>query len=161
MAIKTQNIVTDALETLIVQTEEAEIPASEASAAIRILNDMMFMWESLGIYLGYTQVTNMGDIITVPNGAIMGIKANLALQLAPKYNVEPTVLMIKNAQDGYQAIVDISTELGASQYPSTLPQGSGNTYPGFADNTFYPDLQSTILTETGGSVALEDDTEET
>lgn len=160
MTVKTHEVVTDALETLIVQAEEAPIEQSEAAAAIRILNDMLFMWESIGIYLGYTQVNDMADLITVPQGAVLGIKANLALQLAPKYDVEPTALMIKNAQEGYQAIIDISTSIAASEYPSNLPQGSGNTYPGYLDNTFYPDRQGAILTETGGSIALEDDTEE-
>lgn len=160
MTVKTHEVVIDALETLIVQAEEAPIEQSEAAAAIRILNDMMLMWEAVGIYLGYTVVNDMADYITVPDGAIMGIKANLAIQLAPKYNVTPDALMIKNAADGYSAIIDISTELASSEYPSTLPQGSGNTYPGYLDNTFYPDQQETILTETGGSVALEDDTEE-
>lgn len=160
MPIKTHEIVVDALEALIVQAEEAPIEQSEAAAAIRMLNDMMAMWESMGIHIGYTIVDDMADIITVPLGAVFGIKANLALQLAPKYNVQPTALLLKNAADGYSAIVDISTELASSQYPSTLPRGSGNTYPGYLDNTFYPDLQETILTETGGSVALEDDTEE-
>lgn len=160
MSVKTHEVVIDALETLIVQAEEAPIEQSEAAAAIRTLNDMMLMWEAIGIYLGYTVVSDMADMITVPDGAIFGIKANLAIYLAPKYDVTPTALMLKNAQDGYSAIVDISTELASSEYPSTLPQGSGNTYPGYADDTFYPDLQETILTETGGSVALEDDTEE-
>jgi len=160
MAVKVFEVVTDALETLIVQAEEAKIEQSEAAAAIRILNDMMFMWESLGIDLGYTEVADMGDVLTVPNGAIMGIKANLAIHLAPKYDVEPTALMIKSANDGYQAIVDITTNMTESAYPENLPQGSGNTYPGYADNTFYPGEQGTILTETGGSIALEEDTEE-
>lgn len=160
MTVKTHEVVIDALEILIVQAEEAPIEQSEAAAAIRTLNDMMLMWEAMGIYLGYTVVNDMGDYITVPDGAVLGIKANLAIQLAPKYDVTPTALMIKNAADGYSAIIDISTELGTSQYPGNLPQGSGNTYPGYVDNTFYPDLENTILTETGGSVALEDDTEE-
>lgn len=160
MTVKTHEIVIDALETLIVQASEAPIEQSEAAAAIRTMNDMILMWEAKGIYLGYTVVNDMADLVTVPDGAIFGIKANLAIYLAPKYNVEPSVLMLKNAADGYSAIVDISTELGSSQYPSTLPQGSGNTYPGYLDNTFYPDLQETILTETGGSIALEDGTEE-
>lgn len=157
---KTNEVVIDALETLIVQADEQSIEQSEAAAAIRTLNDMMLMWETLGIALGYTAVDSMNDPITVSPGAILGIKANLALQLAPKYNVAPTALMIKNAAEGYAAIVDIATEIGATQYPSTLPRGSGNSYPGYLDQTFYPDLESTILTETGGSVALEDDTEE-
>lgn len=160
MAVKVFEVVTDALESLIVQTEEAKLEQSEAAAAIRALNDMLFQWESLGISLGYTEVDDMGDVITVPRGAIAGIKANLALALAPKYNVAPDHLLLKAALSGYQAIIDLSTEIGASAYPGNLPMGSGNSYPGYTDNTFYGDQQDTILTETGGSIALEEDTEE-
>lgn len=160
MTVKTHEIVIDALETLIVQASEAPIEQSEAAAAIRALNDMMTQWEAIGINLGYTIVADMADVITVPLGAVLGIKSNLALYLAPKYNVQPTALMLKNASDSYQAVIDISTELASSEYPGNLPQGTGNNYPGYLDNTFYPDLENTILTETGGSVALEEDTEE-
>lgn len=154
--IKTSEIITDALETLTVLAEEAKIPQGEANAAIRALNDMMLMWQVQGIDIGYTQVTNMGDDITVPLGAVLGMKANLALTLAPKYNIEPSAVMIRNALIGYTAIVDMGTTVGPMSLPSTLPQGSGN----YDSDTFYPDQSGTILTESGGSIALESDTEE-
>lgn len=157
MTIRTDDIVRDALESLIVQAAEAPIVGNEASAAIRALNDMMYMWELQGIDIGYTQVSDMADPITVPMGAIMGIKANLALNLAPKYNVDPPPILLKNASDGFQAIVKLSTQIAPMEYPSTLPTGSGNYDNGAGD--FYPDMEGTILTETGGSIALEDDTE--
>jgi len=160
MTVKTSEIVIDALEDLVVQADEAPIEQSEARAAIRMLNDMMNAWAVQGIDLGYTQVSDMADPITVPLGAIMGIKKNLAILLAPKYNVPVTPELRELARIGYSAIVDIVIDTSAMEYPDTLPQGSGQDYPGYADTTFYPDQESTILTETGGSIALEDDTEE-
>ena len=159
MTTKVNEVVIDALEDLIVQAEEADIPQSEAKAAIRYLNDMMFMWDAQGIALGFTEVSNMADVLTVPPGAIFGIKKNLAIKLAPKYFVTPGPDLIADAKEGYQACLNLSVEMADMDYPSTLPQGSGNTYPGYIDNTFYPDQEGTILTETGGSIALEDDTE--
>lgn len=153
-------VVVDALEDLVVQADEAPIEQSEARAAIRALNDMMLDWDAQGIALGYTVVNDMGDLMTVADGAIRGIKANLAIELAPKYNVVPTPAMVKKATDGYTTCVDLAVETAESEYPANLPRGSGNDYPGYSDRTFYPDLQNTILTETGGSVALEDETEE-
>lgn len=154
--IKTKEVVIDALENLIVQADEQELPQSEAAAAIRALNDMMLSWEAIGISLGYTVVSSMADLVTVSLGAIAGIKANLSLWLAPKYNVEPTALMIKNAADGYRAIVDLACNMSPMVYPPTLPQGSGNSE---GDSTFYPDQSDTVLTESGGSVGLEESTE--
>ena len=74
---KVNEIVVDALEDLVVQQDEAPIEAPEANAVIRYLNDMMTMWAALGVDLGYTEVSDLGDNVTVAPGAIFGIKANL------------------------------------------------------------------------------------
>lgn len=158
--VKANEIVIDALEDLVVQADEAPIEPSEARAAIRVLNDMMFMWDTEGIILGYTEVSDLGDFITVARGAIFGIKKNLAIALAPKYDVEPSARLAMEADKGYKACVNIAVEIAATQYPSTLPRGSGNDYPSITDQTFYPEPDETILTESGGSIALEQDTEE-
>jgi len=159
MTVKVNEIVIDALEELVVQAEESSVPQAEANAAIRAMNDMLTMWQTKGVDIGYTIVSNMGDTVTVPRGAIMGIKANLAVYLAPKYDVQVSVALVQKAREGWTAIVDLSTSITRSFYPSTLPRGSGNTDPSWTDNTFYPEQESTILTETGGSIALEEDTE--
>lgn len=160
MPVKCREVIIDALEMLIVQAEEAPLEQSEANAAIRTLNDMMAQWEAQSIYLGYTFVSDLADEMTVPLGAILGIKCNLALYLAPKYNVEASALLIKNAAESYDVVVDIAAEMKSSEYPCTLPQGSGNDDLGYRNDVFYPSQQDTILTETGGSIALEDETTE-
>ena len=157
---KVSEVVIDALEDLVVQAEEAPIEQAEAKAAIRFLNDLMAMWDAKGISLGYTVVSDMGDEVTVPDGALMGIKAHLAITLAPKYEVPVPREVYQKAKDGYDAILNLAVTMGESAYPDTLPQGSGNTYPGYEDTTFFPDQEGTILTETGGAIALEADTEE-
>jgi len=156
---KVNEVVIDALEDLVVQADEAPVEASEAAAAIRALNDMMLALEAKGITLGYTVVNDMGDEMTVPEGAIFGIKKNLAVLLAPKYEVPVPPALAKAAKDGMMILVDLAVDITDTEYPCTLPQGSGNDYPGYADTTFYSDEESTILTESGGSVALEDETE--
>lgn len=156
---KANEVIVDALEDLIVQADEAPIEPSEALVAIRALNDMMFSWAVLGIDLGYSEISDLADDLTVPLGAIRGIKANLSLELAPKYNVAVPPSLVAKAQHGYDACVNIAISMAASEFPSTLPQGSGNTYPGYTNDTFYPSQEDTILTEGGGSIALEEDAE--
>ena len=158
MVVKASEIVIDALEDLVVQQDEAPIEQSEARAAMRMLNDMMLSWDASGINLGYTTVSSMGDEITVPLGAIRAMKANLAIELAPKYEVTPTPALIQRANAGMKAVLNLAVQIGSSAYPSTLPMGSGNWDDGYGDD-YYPDEESTILTETGGSIALEEDTE--
>ena len=158
----TQEVITDALEDLVVQADEAPIEPSEAQAAIRFLNDRMAAWDAMGITLGFTLVSNLSDLVTVPSGALMGIKAQLAIDLAEKYDVDVKPGVVRRAKEGLNAILNLSG-LGAGEmaYPSTLPVGSGNEGTGtWVDDHFYPDLENTILTETGGSIALESGTEE-
>ena len=156
---KVNEVVVDALEDLVVQADEAPIEPSESRAAIRILNDMMTMWAALGVNLGYTVVSDLGDDVTVPDGALMGIKAHLAINLADKYEVDISPRLQAKADMGWDAILNLAIDTGESAYPGTLPQGSGNNYPDYRSNTFYEDDQATILEETGGRIALEDDTE--
>lgn len=157
--VKAREVIVDALEDLVVQADEAPIEQSEANAALRLLNDMMMDWDVVGITLGYTYLVDLADELTVPLGAIRGIKANLALELAPKYNVPLSAELIRKAKEGYMTCVDLAVDMADTEYPGTLPRGSGNTAPDWFDNTFYTDQQETILTESGGSIALEDDTE--
>lgn len=156
---KAREVVVDALELLVVQADEATISPNEAVKALRVLNDMMFAWDALGVSLGFTQVSGLGEILTVPPGAIRGIKANLAIDLAPMYEVPVSPALERKAKAGYDACLALSVQMAASKFPSTLPRGSGNS-DGVFGSTFYDNEQDTILTETGGSIALEDDTEE-
>ena len=160
MTTKTSEVVIDALENIVVQADEAPIEQSEARSVIRALNDMMATWAAKGIELGFTNVSDMADPITVAPGAILGIKLKLALVIAPKYEVNPSPSLIAAAKEAFDACIDLAVNMSESEYPSTLPRGSGNTYPTVMDDAFYQDREDTILTETGGSIALEDDTEE-
>ena len=154
-------VVTDAMEDLVVQASEAPIEPDEGQAGIRALNDRMFAWDAMGISLGFTKVSNMKDELTVPDGAIMGIKAQISIDLAEKYDVTVKLGVVKRAVDGLKAIQNLANLRARSMaYPSTLPIGSGNEDDLNESQHFYPDSQSTILTETGGSIALEDSTEE-
>lgn len=157
---KVQEYVTDILEEILVQEAEAPIESDDAKAVIRFLNDRMTLWAANGINLGYTKVSQLDDEITVPDGAAMGIKAQVAIDIAPKYDKEITLSTVQKAKDGLKAILNLGRSVSrAMSYPSTLPIGSGSSYD-YTDERFYPDQENTILTETGGSIALENDTEE-
>lgn len=159
MSTQAGEIVIDAMEEILVQADEAPIEPSEGQAAIRLLNDMMFSLDANGVNLGYTEISSLGDIVTVPPGAIRWMKLQLAVELAPKYNATITQEILMKLKSAYKAVLNLSFEGLQSAYPYTLPTGSGNDGSDY-DSVFYPDEEDTILTETGGSIALEDDTEE-
>lgn len=154
-----ETIIKDALFDILQQGDEAPIEASEAQTAIRYLNRMMLRWDAIGYSLGYTKVNSLGDHVTVPDGAVFGIVSNLAVSLAPQYDVKLSPALVSNAKLGLDAIRAISVTMGPSSYPDALPIGSGNENSGgFGDNHYYPDQQGEILTETTGSIGLEDST---
>ena len=160
MTVKAGELITDAMEEIVVQADEAPIEQSEGRAAIRLLNDMMHSYAARGINLGYTAVSSLGDVLTVPLGAIRWMKLQLAIELAPKYDAQVNQLLLLKVKDAFQAVLNLTNDGMQSEYPYTLPRGSGNDYPDYASNQFYPDQTDTILTETGGSIALEEGTEE-
>lgn len=131
MTIKASELITDALEEIVVQQEEADVEQAEGRAALRTLNDMMAMWAAQGIYLGYTNLDNLGEDVNIPDGAILGVKAHLGIMLANKYIVPVTPELIMKANKGWEAILSLAVTVEKSQYPDTLPQGSGN------DNTAF------------------------
>lgn len=153
------DIITDALQELIVQASEAPIEAPEAQTAIRYLNRMMFRWSAIGIDLGYTTASDLGDDPTLPAYAEDVVVKHLAALLMKQYDIPMTVDFKIELRDLMSDLRLVTFSIGATEYGSTLPYGSGNeTVNGITTTHFYPDLQDDILTETTGSIGLEADT---
>ena len=161
MAETANIIIKDALFDLQVQQDEAPLEATDARAAIRALNRMMNAFASDGINLGFTEVSQVNDPITVPAGALGAIVSNLAIELAPQYlSGEPTQRLLALAAQGKKILYKLGVEIGDTEYPDTLPRGSGNEDPCGTYDTFYPDQQPAILSESNGSISIDDYTEE-
>lgn len=154
-----ESVIKDALQEILVQASEQPIQAVDFQTAKSYLNRMMSSFDAQGISLGYTTVTNPSDLITVPDGAIDGVVFNLAKRLLPTYDLPLTAELSQNASDGLDAMRNLAVTVQESIIPCTLPIGSGNeddyTYN---DYHFYPCEDSEILTEQGGSILLESDT---
>jgi hypothetical protein len=153
-------VIVDALQSLIIQASESEIDADEAQTAIRYMNDYM---ASIAAYprinLGYTVVKNLGDTVTIPAGALRGLKANLAVSLAPQYSVPLTQELLIASSAGQKAMLAISFKMRRTQYPSTLPRGSGNdTRTNGRTSPFYNGIPDNITTEDNSNIDLETNT---
>lgn len=162
MAETAETIIKDALTEIVVLGAEAPLEASDAQSAIRYLNRMMASFDAKGIDLGFTEVTSLASPVTVPLGAVDGMVFNLAARLWTQYYSEspiPGDLLLK-ARSGADSMMALAVSMGPTQYPSTLPIGSGNqdNTGGIGCNNFYPDLQDEILAESTGSIGLETDT---
>jgi len=154
------DIIKDALGEIIVLGAEAPIEAADAQGGIRYLNRMMAAFDADGIALGYTEVSDLADDITIPAGASDGAVSQLAVRLWDQYadgQPVPSTLLAR-AISGKNTMRNIAFTMGATEFPSTLPIGSGNEWEGSSDNKFYPDLQDEILAETTGSIGVEEST---
>ncbi len=161
MADTAADIVKDALTEITVLGAEAPVEAVDAQSGIRYLNRMMAAFDADGIDLGYTEVTNFNSVITVPAGANAGMVAQLAAMLWDQYadgQPLPSTLLAR-AISGKNTMRNLAVTVGATEFPNTLPIGSGNEWDGGRINHFYPDLQDDILAESTGSIGLEESTE--
>lgn len=152
-------VLIDALQELLIQASEAPIEPDEAQTAIRYLNRMMARLDAQGISLGYTTISNLADVITVPDGALEGVIKNLAVMLAPQYEKEVGSALIQGAKDGLDAMRKLSISILPSSYGDTLPRGSGNEYDSGRVSPFYPEDAAQVANETGGYIQAETDTE--
>jgi len=162
MSESARKIIIDAMEDLVVLQEEAPLEQPQANRAIRTLNRLMASLASNGINLGFTRITKINDLVTIPDGAIDAVIALLALRLHPKYKTgQPTPTLVMAARDGLKTLHHIAINITGTKYPCTLPQGSGNSQYTYGNTTFYPCEDATILSEQGGSISLEQLTGET
>ena len=148
-----------ALQRIVVQASEADLEPDEYADAIFAMNNYMLAEAAKGVNLGYTEVTSLADTVTVPVGALRGVIANVAIEISPDYDGLITPGLQKAAKEGYEAMEELGINIVESSYPATLPVGSGNTYSAGWGDTYYADLEATILAEASGAIGLEIGTE--
>lgn len=159
MAETAGDLIKDSLSEITVLGAEAPIEAVDAQFAIRYMNRMMAAFDADGIDLGYTEVSNLADVVTIPAGAINGVVSQLAIMMWNNYSDEPVPAdLVARALSGKNTMRNIVVGFGQMEYPDTLPLGSGNEVNRVSREHFYSDLESTILAETNGSIGLEDAT---
>lgn len=156
--VSASEVITDALQELIVQASEQPVEAVDMQTGIRYLNRMMAEFDSNGISLGFTVISNPADIVTVAAGAIGGIVFNLALRLAGTFDVQVSASLVSSARTGLEAMRKIGVTIQQTSFGGTLPVGSGNEGGAFGVDHFYDDITDKALTETDGDILLEDNT---
>ena len=94
------DILRDALGYLRVQDADAPVEETAARDGLRQLNMMLRRWEANGLALGWSDVADAEDVITIPAEAEQAVGYNLALRLGPRYGVDPSEDVIGLAQMG-------------------------------------------------------------
>jgi len=119
-------VITDALVALNV-IREGQTPSAEQQAqAIRRLNQMMALWEVEGRPLGYIPVGTVTDVMTVPDGSLMGIWTSLAILLAPLFGATVSAELIEMNRQGMAAVDKITAQEVLMQLDVPSPSDFGS-----------------------------------
>ena len=92
------------LQRILVQASEAPLEPDEYQDFIFAMNNYMAELDAAGISLGYTEVTDLGDEVTIPTGALRGLIANMAIEVAPDFGGVISVGLQRAARDGYNTM---------------------------------------------------------
>ena len=152
----TSQVIKAALQRILVQASEADLEPDEYQDAMFAMNNFMLALDADGVHLGYTEVSNLGDRVTIPTGALRGLIANLAIEISPDYAGTIGDGLVIAAAEGLKIMRKIGCPIPTSSLPATLPIGSGNDYD--TDEHYYPDQEAAILGEHSGYIGLEDNT---
>jgi len=155
-----EEVISRALSLILVRQSESPLRPDEFQDGLEMLNDMMLSWDGEGLPLGYTELTTISDVLTVPSTALLAIKQNLAVQLAPEFGANVGQILAINAARSKTALYRATIRARSTCYPSTLPIGSGNSGGDTVNNRkFYHGCdEDGLLTEQEGNIQLETNT---
>ncbi|HHZ71442.1 MAG TPA: hypothetical protein EYN54_14460 [Methylococcaceae bacterium] len=150
------SVIKDILHEILIQTSQQLTDSTDSNTVMRYMNRFM---ASLAVKspLGYTEVTNLADPITIPSGAIEGLIFNTAVRLLSQYDIIPNQTLFANARDSLSTMVHLASQPILTMRPDTLPIGSGNESSLYQDR-YYPSSENTLLDEQGRTILLESDT---
>lgn len=120
------DIIRRALHAVLVEASESTLEPTEYQDGIDALNSYMLGLEANGVRLGYERLCHLTDYVNIPDGAIRGVVANLAIDLAPQFGGRVSAALIKQAQEGEKTLYRMGVKIGSSSLPGTLPRGAGN-----------------------------------
>jgi len=144
-----------ALKRILVQGDDGGLDASDYADFYRSMNNWMAAQEACGTILGYTPVTQGADPITVPSGAVMGIVANVAINVASDYNGTVSPSLVSEARMGLRAMRKLGYRRGQTSFPSNLPLGSGNDGFSVRSQALYGRTSSGLVSLTNNNVYQE------
>lgn len=135
---------------ILAEGADSPLEADEYEDYLNSLNWFMSALEARNIKLGFTTVTNLSDEVTVPPGAIRGIVANMAIEMAPMFGGTVTPALSEQARAGMKAMRKLGSKLRPAQLPVTLPRGSGNSQRDYNEQ-FYTTSEYATVTLSGNT----------
>jgi hypothetical protein len=124
-----------------IKAAETPLTASEGSDGIDVLNDLINSWNATGVLKGVDPVSDSGEDLREPDYATAALKSHLAIMIAGEYGIDVTQAMAVSAASSWSDLIAATADLNNTEYPSTLPIGSGNRnqYGYGYDRDFFPE----------------------
>lgn len=108
---------------------EGQTPSAEQQAQmIRRLNQMMALWEAEGRSLGYIPVGTVTDVLTVPDGSLVGIYSSLAIFAAPSFGATVSQELIAINERGMAIIDKITAKEVLAELDLQMPADRGHGF---------------------------------
>lgn len=120
-AIAASQLIKDALVKINVISETDTPSAEQQATCIRVLNEMMAMWAADGLQLNYIPVGAVTSVLTVPDGAIMGIKCSLAIAVCSEFGATASPELIAAATQGMSVVSKICARKPNFQMDTPCP----------------------------------------
>jgi hypothetical protein len=124
-----------------IKAAEKPLKASEIADGLDVLNDILNSWNATGVLKGIGPVEDTDKDLLEPDYASWALKATLAVMIAGEYGIEITQAMAADKTESMNALISATADLNNTEYPSTLPIGSGNRdqYGYGYDRDFFPE----------------------
>ena len=153
MAYTVQQTVEKALKESQILEAGGSVEDSDLEDAIIELNVMMFEEAINGLNVGFSEVSDAEDYVTVPIWAYGWVSYSLAIRLCGFYGVDAPMTLVAKHDRATQAVEKMAVSNPETYYPSTLPTGYGSsTY--YRTSTFYGDQGANdLLTGSNGNLS--------
>lgn len=158
MATPTRTYIEKALALLSVKKATIPSTTDEVNDGIETLCDMLIEWDSVGIRLGGRIVIDADTDLEVPRYSNWAIKTNLAIRMAPEYEVSVRPELQFAAKDSFDNLFARLFGKGLQNValPSTLPIGQGNEFNTWFSERFYPDTYTSAQAAANGDIVTDE-----
>lgn len=151
-------LVKEAYAELALAGYEFDVSPEEILLGVRRLDAMLTSWWNIRI--GYAASSSPDDADPnadsgLPDLANRAVYMNLAMELAAGFGKTPLRTTAIAAKQGYDMLLAraVSMDTTQQQYPSTLPRGAGNRWPG--SRTYMPRPVDPVDAGPDGSLNIE------
>lgn len=134
-----------ALKAILVEGADAPPQPDEYADFFDAMNNWMASLEAERVVLGYTPVDNVSDEVTVPAGALQGIIAGMAIEVAPQYDSTISGALAEQARRGMDVMRRLARRSIKTSLPSTLPTGAGNDRASYETSFYGPRAEAQLV----------------